>query len=164
MEEVAPEHEFEKSSEEYVANAIAVDGEEADSQPDQYRWSGAWSRAAGPDFHRLVEKRGTRFVMSPLAKVMAEHFIGIQMTGKGRLNYFIDCGLIITFLLAFLRGHQDPGLTWFFRDVFLVVPASTLSKIHDISGMVIGLLVLAHLVLHWNWIVAMTKSTFGKKT
>jgi hypothetical protein len=86
------------------------------------------------------------------------------MTGKGRLNYFIDCGLIITFLLAFITGFiKIPELTWLFRDVFLVVPASTLSKIHDISGIVMGLLVLAHLVLHWNWIVAMTKSTFGKK-
>jgi helicase len=28
--------------------------------------------------HRLVEKRGTRLVMSPLAKVMAEHFIGME--------------------------------------------------------------------------------------
>lgn len=87
------------------------------------------------------------------------------MTGKGRLNYFIDCGLIITFLLAFITGViKIPELTWLFRDVFLIVPMSTLSKIHDISGMVMGLLVLAHLVLHWRWIVAMTKSTFGKKS
>lgn len=87
------------------------------------------------------------------------------MTDKGRLNYFIDCGLIITFVLAFITGVlKIPELTWLFRDVFLIVPMSTLSKIHDISGMVMGLLVLAHLVLHWRWIVAMTKSTFGKKT
>ena len=86
------------------------------------------------------------------------------MTGKGRLNYFIDCGLIITFLLAFITGViKIPELTRYFGDVFLTVSASTLSKIHDISGMVMGLLVLAHLVLHGRWIVAMTKSTFGKK-
>ena len=30
MEEVAPEHDFEKDSEEYVANAVACNGEEAD--------------------------------------------------------------------------------------------------------------------------------------
>jgi helicase len=28
--------------------------------------------------HHLVEKRGTKIVMSPLAKVMAEHFIGVE--------------------------------------------------------------------------------------
>jgi hypothetical protein len=87
------------------------------------------------------------------------------MTGKGRLNYFIDCGMIITFFLAFITGViKIPELTWFFRDVFLIIPVSTLSQIHDYSGIVMGLLVLAHIVLHWNWIVAMTKSTFRKKT
>ena len=86
------------------------------------------------------------------------------MTGKGRLNYFIDCGLIITALLSFSTGViKFPEWTRFFRDVFLIVPASTLSQIHDISGMVIGLLVLEHIVLHWNWIVAMTKSIFSGK-
>jgi hypothetical protein len=86
------------------------------------------------------------------------------LTGKGRLSYFIDCGLIITFFLTFVTGViKFPEWTRFFRDVFLVVPASTISKIHDLSGIVMGLLVLAHLILHWNWIVAMTKSTFGKK-
>jgi hypothetical protein len=86
------------------------------------------------------------------------------MTGKGRLNYFIDCGLIITFLLSFTTGViKIPEWTRFFRDVFLFVPASTLSQIHDYSGIVMGLLVLAHFVLHWRWIVTMTKSTFGKK-
>ena len=89
---------------------------------------------------------------------------GIQVADKGRLNYFIDCGLIITFLLAFITGViKIPELTRYFGDVFLIVSASTLSKIHDISGMVMGLLVLAHIVLHGRWIIAMTKSTFGKK-
>ena len=27
------------------------------------------------------------------------------MTSKGILNYFIDCGLIITFLLSFITGN-----------------------------------------------------------
>ena len=41
------------------------------------------------------------------------------MTGKGRLNYFIDCGLIITFLLAFITGViKVPELTWLFRGCF----------------------------------------------
>jgi archaea-specific helicase len=28
--------------------------------------------------HRLVEKHGTKLVMTPLARVMAEHFIGME--------------------------------------------------------------------------------------
>jgi len=86
------------------------------------------------------------------------------MTYKGRLNYLIDCGLIITFLLSFITGIvKFPEWTRFFGDVFLLIPPSSLSKIHDYSGLIMGLLVLAHLVLHWRWIVAMTKSTFGRK-
>jgi hypothetical protein len=87
------------------------------------------------------------------------------MTGKSRLNYFIDCGLIITFLLSFITGViKFPEWTRFFSNVYLVISASLLSQIHDYSGIAMSLLVLAHLVLHWRWIVAMTKSTFGKKT
>jgi len=86
------------------------------------------------------------------------------MTNKGILNYLIDCGLIITFLLSFITGIiKFPEWTRYFRDVYLLIPASTVSKIHDISGLVMGLLVLSHLLLHWRWIVAMTRSTFGRK-
>jgi len=79
MEEVAPEHDFEKSSEEYVANAVACDGEEADLDRINNLMVGSMEPVL-PELvaHRLVEKRGTKLVMSPLAKVMAEHFIGME--------------------------------------------------------------------------------------
>jgi helicase len=79
MEEVAPEHDFEKSSEEYVANAIACDCEEADLDRINSLMVGSMEPVL-PELiaHRLVEKRGTKLVMSPLAKVMAEHFIGME--------------------------------------------------------------------------------------
>jgi archaea-specific helicase len=79
MEEVAPEHDFEKSSEEYVANAICCDGEEADLNRINSLMVGSMEPVL-PDLvaHRLVEKKGTRLVMTPLARVMAEHFIGME--------------------------------------------------------------------------------------
>jgi helicase len=79
MEEVAPEHDFEKSSEEYVANAICCDGEEADLNRINGLMVGSVEPVL-PDLiaHRLVEKKGTRLVMTPLARVMAEHFIGME--------------------------------------------------------------------------------------
>jgi helicase len=92
MEEVAPEHDFEKSSEEYVANAVACNGEEADLN----RINGMMVGTVEPVLpeliaHRLVEKRGTRLVMSPLAKVMAEHFIGMErLLEILRLTKFMD--------------------------------------------------------------------------
>ncbi|NMB77745.1 MAG: DEAD/DEAH box helicase [Methanomicrobiales archaeon] len=79
MEEVAPVHDFEKSSEEFVANAVACDGDEAGVLKINGMMVGSMEPVL-PDLiaHRLVEKKGTILVMSPLAKVMAEHFIGME--------------------------------------------------------------------------------------
>ncbi len=79
MEEVAPVHDIEASSEEYVANAVACDGEEAEINRISGMMVGSMEPVL-PDLvaHRLVEKRGTKLVMTPLARVMAEHFIGLE--------------------------------------------------------------------------------------
>ena len=79
MEEVAPVHDIEQSSEEYVANAVACGGEEADINRIGSMMVGSMEPVL-PDLvaHRLVEKKGTKLIMSPLAKVMAEHFIGME--------------------------------------------------------------------------------------
>jgi len=86
------------------------------------------------------------------------------MTNKGILNYLIDCGLIITFFLSVITGIiKFPEWTRYFSNVYLLIPASSLSQIHDISGIIMGLLVLCHLVLHGKWMVAKTKSIFKRK-
>jgi len=79
MEEVAPEHDFEQSSEEYVANAIACGGVEADLNRINTMMVGSMEPVL-PDLiaNKLVEKHGARLVMTPLARVMAEHFIGME--------------------------------------------------------------------------------------
>jgi len=79
MEEVAPEHDTEQSSEEYVANAVACGGEEADLNRINSMMVGSMEPVL-PDLiaHKLVEKHGTKLVMTPLARVMAEHFIGME--------------------------------------------------------------------------------------
>jgi helicase len=79
MEEVAPEHDFEQSSEEYVANAVACNGEETDLNRINGMMVGSMEPVL-PELvhHKLVEKHGTRLVMTPLARVMAEHFIGME--------------------------------------------------------------------------------------
>jgi len=90
MEEVAPEHDIEQSSEEYVANAVACNGEEADLARITSMMVGTVEPVL-PDLiaHRLVQKKSTRLILSPLARVMSEHFIGIErlleiirLTGK----------------------------------------------------------------------------------
>jgi helicase len=79
MEEVAPVHDFEQSSEEYVANAVACNGEEADLNRICGMMVGSMEPVL-PELvhHKLVEKHGTRLEMTPLARVMAEHFIGME--------------------------------------------------------------------------------------
>jgi helicase len=92
MEEVAPEHDFEKSSEEYVANAVACNGEIADLERINNMMVGS-TEPVLPELvsHRLVEKQGSRLVMTPLAKVMAEHFIGMErLLEILRLTKFMD--------------------------------------------------------------------------
>jgi len=79
MEEVAPEHDFEKSSEEYVANAVACGGNEADLARINGLMVGSMEPVL-PDLvaHKLVERHGAKLVLTPLARVMAEHFIGME--------------------------------------------------------------------------------------
>ena len=83
---------------------------------------------------------------------------------RNKINYFIDIGLVITFLLFFITGiFKFPQLSNIFTGVFRIIPYRTLSKIHDWSGLIMGLLVLVHLTLHFRWLVAMTKNVFKKK-
>jgi TRAP-type uncharacterized transport system fused permease subunit len=73
---------------------------------------------------------------------------------RAKLNYIVDVGLAISFAIVAVTGIlKFPALGGRMRDY---VP------LHDWSGIIMAVLVLIHLVLHWNWIVAMTKSFFKK--
>ena len=77
---------------------------------------------------------------------------------KTKIIYWVDILMGIAFILAFVTGiFKFPILTQYFIAVFRVIPARTMSRIHDLSGLIMGILVLTHLILHWNWIVCMTK-------
>lgn len=77
------------------------------------------------------------------------------------INYWIDAGLLISFLLVFITGLvKFPGLARNFGFIYRIVSGRTISRIHDWSGLFMGVLVLAHLILHLRWIVAMTGRLF----
>ena len=79
MEEVAPVHDIEQSSEEYVANAVACNGEEADISRIETMMVGSMEPVLGDLIaHRLVQRKGTKIELWELPRVMAEHFIGIE--------------------------------------------------------------------------------------
>ncbi|MFH1684764.1 MAG: hypothetical protein ABH983_00505, partial [Candidatus Micrarchaeota archaeon] len=67
------------------------------------------------------------------------------------------------FFSSFVTGLLKwPGLTKLFgTSIYQLVP--NISTLHDWSGLIMGLLVLVHLILHWNWIVSVTKSILKNK-
>jgi hypothetical protein len=82
---------------------------------------------------------------------------------KAKINYFVDLGLALAFILSFLTGIiKWPGLVNKLGMTYSDLPMFELSKIHDFSGLAMGLLVLVHLILHWKWIVSFTKKMLGK--
>ena len=76
-----------------------------------------------------------------------------------KLDYFIDLGLFVSFLLVFVTGvikYRPFGL-------HEVLSFPGIRAVHDLSGIVMGILVLVHLFLHWEWIVNTTKCLFKKE-
>ncbi len=83
---------------------------------------------------------------------------------KTILNYWIDVGLAISFFICFITGLiKWPGLIKLIGvSAYRTLSFSNISMLHDWSGLIMGLLVLIHLVLHWDWIVAVTKNVFKR--
>lgn len=86
------------------------------------------------------------------------------MVKKARINYWVDVGLVVSFIISLITGIVKwPGL---FRDLGLSyagLPMNLISKAHDISGLAMGLLVLLHIILHFSWMINMTKNLFKRK-
>lgn len=80
------------------------------------------------------------------------------------INYIVDVFLGISFLLVFTTGLLKwRGWTEVFESLLgTKFHMPTVIFIHDWSGLLLGLLVLVHLVLHWNWIVCMTRRYLGR--
>jgi len=77
------------------------------------------------------------------------------------INYWIDVGLLISFLLVFITGlAKFPILTRYFAFMYGVISGRAMTRIHDLSGLLMGVLVFAHLILHFRWFVAMTGRLF----
>jgi len=79
MEEVAPDHDLEQSSEEYVANAVVCRGKLADLEEINASMVGTMEPVLDVLVDKgLVKREDGRVALSPLARVMAEHFIGVE--------------------------------------------------------------------------------------
>ena len=87
---------------------------------------------------------------------------------KAKINYFIDALMLISFIITAFTGliiffFLPSGVRQGRYQEFLGIIKETWTTIHDWVGIIMILLVLFHFVLHWKWIVCMTKSMFRKK-
>jgi hypothetical protein len=90
---------------------------------------------------------------------------------KAKINYVVDLVIGISFIAAGVsglvllgaggggfQGGRNPGYA---RELWLF-SRWTWKAVHDWGGMVMIAGVLAHLLLHWKWMVCMTRNLFRR--
>jgi hypothetical protein len=87
---------------------------------------------------------------------------------KVKINYFVDIFMGISFVVSAITGliiffFIPSGVKHGSLQEFLGFEKYIWTNIHNWSGLLMILLVLLHLILHWNWIVCITKTFFVKK-
>ncbi len=87
---------------------------------------------------------------------------------KAKINYFIDFFAGISFFITTITGliillFLPSGVRQGSYQTFLGIQKIFLSAVHNWVGIIFIILVLIHLVLHWNWIICMTKKLFNKE-
>lgn len=76
---------------------------------------------------------------------------------KKYINYGLDLGILVTFILMFSTGLLK-FINLYIHTSELTTIAGFLSTLHDWSGLILGVLVLVHLLLHIKWLGRMTKN------
>lgn len=84
---------------------------------------------------------------------------------KQKVNYFIDFLALISFIATAISGlaikfFMPSGVRQGRLQEFLGIQKGAWSEIHDWSGILLIIFVIIHIILHWNWIVSMTKNMF----
>ena len=87
---------------------------------------------------------------------------------KVKTNYVVDLMMATSFIVTGLTGlilffFLPSGVQRGGQREFLGLIKATWTDIHNYAGLVMIAAVLIHLILHWSWIVCMTKSFFSKK-
>jgi len=88
------------------------------------------------------------------------------MSDKVRLNYMLDMVIAVAFILSALsglvflgagsggyQGGRNPG----FQTEIWGLSRSVWSDLHTWTSLVMIVGAVVHVLLHWNWIVCMTK-------
>ncbi len=96
------------------------------------------------------------------------------MKKKAALNYWVDVITGIAFAVAAISGivllfAGSGGGYQGGRNARYAASALSLSRwfwkdLHDWSGVIAMVGVLGHFLLHWNWMVCMTRNLFRRRT
>ncbi|MFN2108540.1 MAG: DUF4405 domain-containing protein [Anaerolineae bacterium] len=90
---------------------------------------------------------------------------------KTKLNYWVDVMIAVAFVisaitgLAFLvmgSGGYQGGRNSQFLTTFLGLERAQWSDLHTLGSLVMISGVFMHLVLHWNWIVCVTRRMIAR--
>ncbi len=81
------------------------------------------------------------------------------MMNRTKLNFLVDVGLAVSFFVCFITGLVKLPML---NRLFGLLPGE-LTVVHDLSGVMLGVLVFIHLVLHWRWIVHVAGGLCEKK-
>ncbi len=82
---------------------------------------------------------------------------------KPKLNYIIDFLALISFVIAALSGlaikfFMPSGVKQGRSQEFWGIQKGTWSEIHEWAGILLIIFIIIHFILHWEWVVSMTKN------
>ncbi|MEM4153001.1 MAG: DUF4405 domain-containing protein [Candidatus Pacearchaeota archaeon] len=86
---------------------------------------------------------------------------------KVKLNYIIDFLMAIFFIITAITSlviffFLPSGIPHGGNQMFLGITKREWLSVHNNSGIIFIVLVIVHFILHWNWIISMTKNIFHK--
>jgi predicted ferric reductase len=87
---------------------------------------------------------------------------------KNKLNFVVDFLALISFLVVAKTGliilfFLPDGVRQGRYQEFFGITKSTYSDIHNWAGVILIILVIIHVILHWQWIVCSIKNLFKKE-
>lgn len=93
---------------------------------------------------------------------------GSEYLNRAKTNYLVDLFLTVFFFVVagtglFMYLFIPPGIPRGRYVIYMGLTKATWLWIHNKAGILIIILVVIHLVLHWQWIVRTTKSFFRKE-
>jgi cytochrome b subunit of formate dehydrogenase len=87
---------------------------------------------------------------------------------KNKINYIIDFLMTVSFIFVAISGlviffFLPSGVRQGGWQEFWGIEKNVWTDIHNWSGIVFVVLVLLHFILHWQWLVCMTKNIFSNE-